>query len=266
MTATAVGERVWRAPVEPSRDPRAACRGVDPELFFPGSDESAEPALRVCRSCPIEADCLAWALAKQETWGVWGGTTERRRRQILRARARGVQPAASSYGEIVPLAETYLRGNPGVAFTPTQVARAIGKHPRSVETAVKRLVTTGRARLVGQRPRRYAAPGTGPVTVLPDSRAQKGDLMEQVRRYVQAHPDVEHTAPQIAAALPDFNAMSIGPTLARLAARGELRQLPGPGRATRGQPARYALAHNKDDDRPADRPRAERAEREGAAA
>lgn len=214
--------------------------------------------------CPIESDCLTWALANQEDWGVWGGTTERRRRQILRARARGVQPAASPYGEIVPLAETYLRSNPGVAFTPTQIARAIGRHPRSVETAVKRLVRTGRARQVGQRPRRYAAPGTGSVTVLPDSRAQKGDLMGQVRRYVQAHPDVEHTAPQIAAALPDFNAMSVGTTLARLAARGELRQLPG--RGTRGRPARYALARNQADDRSADRPGAERAERKEAAA
>jgi hypothetical protein len=266
MTATAVDERVRRAPAQPDWDD-AACRHVaDPEIFFPEPGESAEPARSVCRRCPIENGCLGWALAKPEKWGVWGGMPEWRRRQILRARARGVQPAASPYGEIVPLAETHLRSNPGVAFTPTQVARAIGKHPRSVETAVKRLVTTGRARLVGQRPRRYAAPGTGPVTVLPDSRAQKGDLMEQVRRYVQAHPGVEHTAPQIAAALPGFNAMSIGPTLARLAARGELRQLPGPGRATRGQPARYALAHNKDDDRPADRPRAERAQREGAAA
>jgi WhiB family redox-sensing transcriptional regulator len=68
----------------------AACRDADPELFFPIG--TAEPALRqigeakrICRACPAQGQCLAWALDNGVTDGVWGGTTqdERRASRIL---------------------------------------------------------------------------------------------------------------------------------------------------------------------------------------
>jgi WhiB family transcriptional regulator, redox-sensing transcriptional regulator len=65
----------------------AACRGVDPELFFPVSasgpalDQVAE-AKRVCASCPVRPDCLAWALRAGESAGIWGGTTPEERRYL----------------------------------------------------------------------------------------------------------------------------------------------------------------------------------------
>jgi WhiB family transcriptional regulator, redox-sensing transcriptional regulator len=65
----------------------AACRGVDPELFFPVS--ASGPALnqvteakRVCASCPVQPDCLAWALRAGESAGIWGGTTPEERRYL----------------------------------------------------------------------------------------------------------------------------------------------------------------------------------------
>ena len=65
----------------------AACRDADPELFFPVG--TAGPALRqirdarrICRGCPAQAPCLAWALDHGITDGVWGGTTEDQRRAI----------------------------------------------------------------------------------------------------------------------------------------------------------------------------------------
>lgn len=61
----------------------AACRDVDPEVFFPLG--SAEQAKTVCRSCPVAAECLVWALEHGAT-GVWGGTTEDERR-AMRAQA-----------------------------------------------------------------------------------------------------------------------------------------------------------------------------------
>jgi WhiB family redox-sensing transcriptional regulator len=235
MTAPAVGERWWAAPVEPSRNPRAACRGVDTEIFFPGSDESAEPALQVCRSCPIECDCLAWALAKQEKWGVWGGTTERRRRTMLRARARGTRPSTMAPpGEAQALAAGHLRTHPGAAYTPTQMAHVLGRPARTVETSLKRLVAAGRARRIGGRPYRYAAVGTGPITLLPATRPHRGEVVSRVYRYLQDRPGFEFTSRQIAAALPDLRFESISGALGRLATRGELRKLPG-------RPPRYTL-------------------------
>ncbi len=66
---------------------RAACRSVDPELFFPVGTQGAglvqvAAARAVCRRCPVESDCLRWALANSQTSGVWGGTTEAERRAL----------------------------------------------------------------------------------------------------------------------------------------------------------------------------------------
>jgi WhiB family redox-sensing transcriptional regulator len=65
----------------------AACRDADPELFFPIG--TAGPALReigeakrICRCCPVQTRCLAWALDHGIPDGVWGGTTEDERRAI----------------------------------------------------------------------------------------------------------------------------------------------------------------------------------------
>lgn len=67
---------------------KAACRGVDPDIFYPVSDEEAEGAKAICRQCPVQDLCLDWALSTREKEGVWGGATERERRRIIRRRRR----------------------------------------------------------------------------------------------------------------------------------------------------------------------------------
>lgn len=69
---------------------RAACRGIDVEIFFPESDDEAdvEAAKAVCEVCPVRQTCLEHALAFREREGVWGGATERERRRILRQRRK----------------------------------------------------------------------------------------------------------------------------------------------------------------------------------
>jgi WhiB family transcriptional regulator, redox-sensing transcriptional regulator len=66
----------------------AACRGVDPEVFYPISDEEAGAAKAVCGRCPVRQPCLEFALSSRERDGVWGGATERERRRMLRQRRR----------------------------------------------------------------------------------------------------------------------------------------------------------------------------------
>lgn len=63
---------------------RAACHGIDPDIFFPTSEEEAGPALAYCGGCLIKVDCLAWALKNGERYGVWGGLTEQQRRRLHR--------------------------------------------------------------------------------------------------------------------------------------------------------------------------------------
>ena len=67
---------------------QAACRGLDPLIFYPATDEEAEDAKDVCDDCPVREACLEHALAVREKEGVWGGATERERRRIIRQRRR----------------------------------------------------------------------------------------------------------------------------------------------------------------------------------
>jgi WhiB family redox-sensing transcriptional regulator len=67
---------------------RAACRGVDPDIFYPVSDEEAEAAKAICAQCLVREACLEYALANRERDGVWGGATERERRRIVRQRRK----------------------------------------------------------------------------------------------------------------------------------------------------------------------------------
>jgi WhiB family transcriptional regulator, redox-sensing transcriptional regulator len=66
----------------------AACRGLDPEIFYPATEEEAVVAKAVCEVCSIRQACLEHALGSRERDGVWGGATEEERRRIIRQRRR----------------------------------------------------------------------------------------------------------------------------------------------------------------------------------
>lgn len=72
---------------------RAACRGEDPELFFPvGRDDVDRPeidaAKEICDRCPVLDECLDYALQTRQPEGIWGGLTSTGRRALARRRAR----------------------------------------------------------------------------------------------------------------------------------------------------------------------------------
>ena len=62
----------------------AACAGMDVDVFFLSGFESQ--ALAVCASCPVRLQCLDAGL--EETDGVWGGLTPKRRRSERTRRRR----------------------------------------------------------------------------------------------------------------------------------------------------------------------------------
>lgn len=69
---------------------RAACHpradtAIDPERFFPvhKADKYTQAAKRVCRRCPVQTDCLSFALTHNLA-GVWGGTSDRERADLRR--------------------------------------------------------------------------------------------------------------------------------------------------------------------------------------
>lgn len=62
------------------------CAQTDPEAFFPEKGGSTRDAKKVCGSCNVRSQCLEYALANDERFGIWGGLSERERRR-LRKRA-----------------------------------------------------------------------------------------------------------------------------------------------------------------------------------
>jgi WhiB family transcriptional regulator, redox-sensing transcriptional regulator len=69
-------------PPELAWQERALCAQTDPEAFFPEKGGSTREAKRVCMSCEVRAECLDYALAKDERFGIWGGLSERERRRV----------------------------------------------------------------------------------------------------------------------------------------------------------------------------------------
>jgi WhiB family redox-sensing transcriptional regulator len=75
----------------------AACAGRDDVAFFPPdefegrgrpvSETWAKQALLLCAGCDVRAECLRHALDNHEWAGIWGGTTERQRREMRMGRA-----------------------------------------------------------------------------------------------------------------------------------------------------------------------------------
>lgn len=69
---------------------RGRCTSVPPEVFFPSDGVGVEVARRICADCPVKEPCLEHALAERIDHGVWGGTSERERRRILKRRRDAV--------------------------------------------------------------------------------------------------------------------------------------------------------------------------------
>lgn len=65
----------------------AACKGSNPDLFFPDRGASTRKAKAICASCPVKRECLDYAVEMNEKFGIWGGVSERGRRGIRKARA-----------------------------------------------------------------------------------------------------------------------------------------------------------------------------------
>lgn len=75
----------------------AACADKPVEWWFPLPKKvpreyeeqtySPEKARSICRGCPVQQDCLEYALNRNDS-GVWGGYTQRERREIRKKRRR----------------------------------------------------------------------------------------------------------------------------------------------------------------------------------
>jgi WhiB family redox-sensing transcriptional regulator len=78
---------------------RAACLHANPVLFFPAMQDhagqlQAERAKAICARCPVRGECLAYALATRQKYGIWGGATAEERRTMTRRDHMASQPGS----------------------------------------------------------------------------------------------------------------------------------------------------------------------------
>jgi WhiB family transcriptional regulator, redox-sensing transcriptional regulator len=66
----------------------ALCAETDPESFFPEKGGSTREAKDICTRCPVQVECLDYALGNNEGYGIWGGVSERDRRKLMRGSPR----------------------------------------------------------------------------------------------------------------------------------------------------------------------------------
>jgi WhiB family transcriptional regulator, redox-sensing transcriptional regulator len=92
----------------------AKCQGLPGNLFYSDhqhNNTQVQEAKSVCLGthpdhpgrCPVLAACLTYAIDNGERWGVWGGTSERERRRIARARRQQHRDAAIEAGQVISL-------------------------------------------------------------------------------------------------------------------------------------------------------------------
>ena len=62
------------------------CAEEHPSTFFPSDGVGVEKARKICNKCNMQAQCLEYALRNRIDHGVWGGSSERQRRRILKQR------------------------------------------------------------------------------------------------------------------------------------------------------------------------------------
>lgn len=84
---------------------RGACLNVDVNQFFPERGGSARGSKMICNGntdpkkgtvrlpCPVKDECLRYALANREQYGIWGGVAERDRRGMADALGVEKRPA-----------------------------------------------------------------------------------------------------------------------------------------------------------------------------
>jgi WhiB family redox-sensing transcriptional regulator len=65
---------------------KGKCKELPPSTFFPSDGVGVDIARKICADCPVKSPCLEYAMENHIDHGVWGGTSERERRRIARAR------------------------------------------------------------------------------------------------------------------------------------------------------------------------------------
>jgi WhiB family redox-sensing transcriptional regulator len=63
-----------------------ACRNAvtaNSDPFFDETEPGERTAIAICQSCPVQGECLAYAIRTGQPYGVWGGKPQRELRRLI---------------------------------------------------------------------------------------------------------------------------------------------------------------------------------------
>lgn len=124
----------------------ALCAQVDPALHFPEPGESYAPARRVCRACPVTAECLTWVMeveagaGAESRHGMWAGLQPHERWKADHtidhaARTAYTAAARAHRGTVGPAQVAGLAGD----LTRNEMAARLGVSVATVDRALRAL-------------------------------------------------------------------------------------------------------------------------------
>lgn len=73
------GDKAWMAD--------ALCTQTDPDAFFPEQGGSLRQVRKICGACPVQPECLEYALSHDMRDGVWAGLSQAELRSMRRDRS-----------------------------------------------------------------------------------------------------------------------------------------------------------------------------------
>lgn len=84
----------WPRRLDNDWQDRGECKNHPELTWYPGHGEPQHEQVAICRTCPVQSECLAYALSLpvKDDWGIWGGLSEQKRSQIRRRRNPGPRP------------------------------------------------------------------------------------------------------------------------------------------------------------------------------
>ena len=70
------------------KDANCTDPNIDPDWFFPDSEHPTNleqrAALSICQNCPVQMNCLGYAIKNWPVYGVWGGMKNKDIKDIVK--------------------------------------------------------------------------------------------------------------------------------------------------------------------------------------
>lgn len=66
----------------------ALCKKYKDINFFAEDNVNIKKSLEICKKCTVAVECLKYSIEENEAYGIWGCSTQRERRKIMKTKIK----------------------------------------------------------------------------------------------------------------------------------------------------------------------------------